>query len=139
MKKFILITLGILFFITDITQAQYSSVSNIRTPNNSTVQDCGVFTSTDFSYTSTQLAALTKEIYDNFNGAELVGAPTYKYNCHAYAWHLTEGGNNVWIGLNTNPTSIYWTDGSYVEVQKYKTMKPVCKNYIQEHEHDAIL
>lgn len=23
------------------------------------------------------------------------------YNCHAYAWHMTEGGNSVWMGLYT--------------------------------------
>lgn len=37
------------------------------------------------------------------------------YNCHAYAWHISEGGSHVWMGMSTNPTSIYWEDGSYIE------------------------
>lgn len=43
---------------------------------------------------------------------------TKKFNCHAYAWHITEGGANRWIGYYENNTDehIYWQDGSYVEV-----------------------
>lgn len=43
------------------------------------------------------------------------------YNCHSYAWHVSEGGNNVWVNdLNENHNDIdnvnkYWDDGSYVE------------------------
>jgi len=39
---------------------------------------------------------------------------TYKYNCHAYAWHISEGGSKVWI--NTPNDDNYWEDCSYVEV-----------------------
>ncbi len=41
---------------------------------------------------------------------------TRKYNCHAYAWHVTQGGGNVWIGYSTTTAEdIYWQDGSYIE------------------------
>jgi len=43
---------------------------------------------------------------------------TRSYNCHAYAWHIYEGGDNVWIGYYSGQETdedIYWTDGSYIE------------------------
>ncbi len=43
---------------------------------------------------------------------------TRSYNCHAYAWHISEGGDNVWIGYYSGQETdedIYWTDGSYIE------------------------
>jgi len=43
---------------------------------------------------------------------------TEKFNCHAYAWHVSEGGDNRWIGYSYGNTDeyVYWQDGSYVEV-----------------------
>lgn len=41
---------------------------------------------------------------------------TRTYNCHAYAWHIREGGDAVWIGYYQGQEAdedIYWTDGSY--------------------------
>jgi len=42
---------------------------------------------------------------------------TRSYNCHAYAWHISEGGDNVWIGYyswQTADEDVDWTDGSYL-------------------------
>jgi len=47
--------------------------------------------------------------------ATVIGEATSTYNCHAYAWHMSEGGTPVWMGFYDNPTSIYWTDNSYVQ------------------------
>lgn len=41
---------------------------------------------------------------------------TKSYNCHAYAWHVKEGGDAVWIGYYQGQEAdedIYWIDGSY--------------------------
>ena len=85
----------------------------VRTPNGSIVADTYVcsedFKAADIEYLSNQL----KKIYPR---AEVLKPATTTYNCHAYAWHVSEGGNAVWMGMNTNPTSIYWTDGSYIEI-----------------------
>jgi len=41
---------------------------------------------------------------------------TSTYNCHSYAWNMSEGGPTCWIGYYyTSDEDIYWTDGSYVE------------------------
>ncbi|MCL1943633.1 MAG: T9SS type A sorting domain-containing protein [Candidatus Azobacteroides sp.] len=108
----------------------------MKTPNNSVVQDTYILTSTDISYTSAQLSALANDLQVNYNGAELIDAPSYKYNCHAYAWHVSEGGDKVWIGLNTvTSEDIYWTDGSYMEVSENIATKV---SYHQNGNHSAI-
>ena len=85
----------------------------VRTPNGSIVSDTYVrseeYKAADIEYINNQL----KIIYPR---AEVLKPATTTYNCHAYAWHISEGGSAVWMGLSTNPTSIYWIDGSYVEV-----------------------
>jgi len=39
------------------------------------------------------------------------GEATRTYNCHGYAWHVSEGGDNVWI--STPNDDKYWTEGTY--------------------------
>lgn len=49
----------------------------------------------------------------------IVGEPTYTYNCHAYAWHMSQGGNAVWINgkddsqPNGYYLSPYWNGGGF--------------------------
>ena len=45
------------------------------------------------------------------NRITFVSDATRSYNCHAYAWHIKEGGNNVWIDTPGHMT--YWNDNSY--------------------------
>ncbi len=57
-------------------------------------------------------------------GALYVSEATRQYNCHAYAWHISQGHANdyVWIGNGYDSISakqrenIYWEDSSYIEV-----------------------
>lgn len=52
-----------------------------------------------------------------YPNAILMAPASRTYNCHAYAWHVSEGGNKVWIGYyTTTAEDIYWQDGSYGEV-----------------------
>ena len=74
------------------------------------------------------LSTAEKEYYrflaENNYGAVFVSEATLQYNCHAYAWHISQGHPEdlVWIGFaNDSITSkqrenIYWEDGSYIEV-----------------------
>ena len=69
------------------------------------------------------------------NSVQRVGAATREYNCHSFAWNISEGGSNVWVNAflnsdynsfnpynfnNTPPLpkniSRYWDDGSYIQV-----------------------
>lgn len=50
-----------------------------------------------------------------------VDEATRSYNCHAYAWHVSEGGEKVWI--NTPNDDTYWNDGSYEETNTANASK----------------
>jgi hypothetical protein len=64
----------------------------------------------------------TKIYYKNYiesayDGAVVIGDASMRYNCHAYAWHIYEGGDSVWIGVSSpDVEDIYWEDSSYIEV-----------------------
>ncbi len=85
----------------------------ITTPRGSNVGDTCY--PTEFSQaTIDYLDSRTQQLYPN---AILVSSASNRYNCHAYAWHMSEGGGTVWIGCSTETAEdIYWTDGSYNEV-----------------------
>ncbi len=42
------------------------------------------------------------------------GEATWTYNCHAWAWRVSEGGSTVW--LNTPGDNAFWDDDSYIEI-----------------------
>ncbi|MGQ7868303.1 hypothetical protein [Sunxiuqinia sp. sy24] len=67
----------------------------------------------DTYYASAYPNAVQIETYDGYSS-------TRKFNCHGYAWHISEGGSDRWIGYgypyDNNPEYTYWQDGSYVEV-----------------------
>ncbi len=43
--------------------------------------------------------------------ATIIGNPTRAYNCHGYAWVVTEGSGNYW--LQSNDENKYFSDGVY--------------------------
>jgi hypothetical protein len=58
----------------------------------------------------------------NFSStAQLIANASRTYNCHGYAWHVSEGGLPVWLRTNealpeetpTPQLQKYWEDGSY--------------------------
>lgn len=80
--------------------------SPVRAYNN--VQEMSLEDKTDWS-------ALVK-IYHPLATEINTPSATRSYNCHAYAWHVKEGGDAVWIGYYPGQEAdedIYWTDGSY--------------------------
>ena len=111
--------LMICFFIIGQHSAAQSPV-NIYTPKGSLVMDTYIspekLTAYDIQYINGRLAL-------EYPNAIKLQEATSTYNCHAYAWHMVEGGNPVWMGWSSNPTSIYWTDGSYVEVNSAQGTK----------------
>ncbi len=57
------------------------------------------------------------------------------YNCHAYAWSVSEGGEKCW--MNTPNDVIYMTDGSYTQTNRYDP-KATKVSYGND-DHSAIL
>lgn len=77
-----------------------------------------------------------------FPNATLVGSSSTTYNCHSYAWNITEGGPTCWINAsssiytyNTNNLSKYWTDRSYIETTEFNATKVFYYNS----DHSAIV
>lgn len=130
-----------MFYVNSITSQTYSPVTTVKTPKGTTVQNTGKLISSDITYTSTQLATLRETLKNNYNEATLIDVPSFKYNCHAYAWHVSEGGDKVWIGIYDNldakpiAEDVYWTDGSYIEVPENKATKV---SYHESGDHSAI-
>ncbi len=86
-----------------------------QTPNGSSVIS-GELISADLS---SQLKAEYRYIAEVIHEGIFVSEATKKYNCHAYAWHMSQGHSDdlVWIGLGSNAhENVYWEDGSYIEV-----------------------
>lgn len=64
-----------------------------------------------------------------------MGEATFTYNCHAYAWSVSEGGAKYWMG--STEVNKYWTDGSYV--QTYTSDPKATKVFYANDDHSAII
>lgn len=77
-------------------------------------------------YSSGEKSSYRSYTISHYPGVSIVDEATRKYNCHAYAWHITQGNNDdkLWIGhgaISHNPESCpdpYWETGSYYEVDE---------------------
>lgn len=126
------------------TSGMYIPATNIITPNNSIVADCWEFTRGEVTPSAADSASWREFLYNTYNGAILVDMPSHKYNCHAYAWHIVEGGNKIWMGCgadiflngNVNPSCTYWMDGSYEEIGSQSATKV---SYHRLGNHSAII
>ncbi|MCD6169525.1 MAG: hypothetical protein J7J76_03105 [Candidatus Latescibacteria bacterium] len=89
------------------------SPTTIYTPRGSVVPDTWILdemSAEDIAYWNWYV----EEYYPN---ATRLSDASRTYNCHGYAWHVSEGGNKVWIGYSTTTAEdIYWNDGSYDEM-----------------------
>lgn len=103
-------------------------VSKRQTPRGS---DVWVEVLDDDDYTSSQKMNLMYNVINNY-GADFLSEATYSYNCHSYAWHMTEGNSNdhVWLGYYSTDEDVYWDDGSYYEVPESLATKV---RYTNEH------
>lgn len=119
--------------------AQIETPANIYTPNNSLVPDTYILSGLTIpTLSEEQIATIESQLDTYYDGAELLGTYDYRYNCHAYAWHLSENPNAtlVWIGRNTiTAEDVYWTDSSYIEVPEPIATKV---SYHENGNHSAV-
>ena len=66
--------------------------------------------------TPSEIAAANNYVAVNYPNATRLTNASATYNCHGYAWHMTESGSAVWI--NTPSDDQYWQDGSYRETSQ---------------------
>lgn len=118
MKKYFPYTL---FFLLSFTTAMISSFaqdtrSDVFTPKGSNVQAWIRTENTNSwrSYYDSYFATANRTYVYYFGGSY---SSSRRFNCHGYAWHMSEGGNPRWIGYTqTSDEDIYMSDGSYVQV-----------------------
>ena len=105
MKKiFTLLSYFIIIFNNNILFADYQTT--IYTPANQVVPDTWIHTP---ELADSTIDDLNDWVADHYPNAIRLEDASRKYNCHAYAWHMTEGGNKVWLGRgSTTAEDIYW-------------------------------
>ncbi len=108
----------------------------IYTPNGSVVPEAYLtpeLTQTEIDYFDDLMA----EDYPAATIIEL-GAISGTYNCHDYAWYVSEGGENVWIGYGFTAEDIFWTDGSYTEITTWAENEKVSYLPDWQDNHSAV-
>ncbi len=126
MKKLIY-TVLICFLILNVSNAQ-RLITTVKTPKWVTVPDTydkslpplslmsNDSKKTDMSINEIDAIQKYAEItYD----ATFISAPSVLYNCHSFAWNMSEQGIICWMGYETTTAEdIYWhtSDGGYMEV-----------------------
>lgn len=110
MKKFLLIFLFVLgnYYLGT---SQQILIDTVKTPKGSIVPYTYIINTVDPVYTSSEIAQFKNDLKTLYYDAELIDLPSPRYNCHGYAWHVSEGGGKVWI--NTPGHEEYWNSGSY--------------------------
>lgn len=128
MKKIFLIFVIFLCNVClSFAQTQATSwvlTTNVKTPCGATVPDTYIITAPNFS--SGEIAQWKTDVLNY--GAQYLDDPTWTYNCHAWAWHMSEGGtpSPVWIGWTSSTAhNAYWhsTTGGYVAVAESSATK----------------
>ncbi len=83
------------------------------------------------------LKQLDEKFCAMFPAATMLKNSSQTYNCHSYAWNMSDGGSVCWINKNDDGSpnlSKYWTDDYYSEVSEAKVLKI---NYY-EGDHSAV-
>jgi hypothetical protein len=132
--KFII---GVIIASTIINTAVGQS---IKTPKNQTVY-------TEYNWDSQYLLSVWENqaaswIFDHSSNATRLSGATSNYNCHSWAWHVSDGGSssNSWINYTHNGganLSKYWTNDAYSPGSPYEDN---CKIfYGTSADHSAIM
>lgn len=108
-RKLFILSVAFALFHAILTGQVYSNYT-IYTPKGTAV--------TARKLVSGELTNSKKEEWKDFwlnyydNRITYAGEATHSYNCHAYAWYVSEGNSYVWI---TSPgDDAFWNDNSYV-------------------------
>lgn len=83
----------------------------------------------------------TNDYYKSkFPKATYLGPSSNKYNCHSYAWNMTDGGSECWINATINTTndniSKYWTNDFYKQVSSVGNAKKI---FYYNSDHSAVV
>lgn len=106
-------------------------IVNIQTPNESNVE------AIDYYPLDQGYLDYCDDLIETFSGITVTDNATSDYNCHGWAWHVSEGGSRYWINdltISDNPNlSKYWTDGSYIQLQNSDDQEKIYYNGYEKH------
>lgn len=119
----------------DLSYLVYSLVPNFTTPRGTPINAyiTGIeLNEESYQYYMNQVTL----IYDDRTKSTIVSSPSSHYNCHGYAWSVSEGGDEVYIGKNNqNEEDPFMSDTSYIQV--CPTAWPAKVSYVSD-DHSAI-
>lgn len=90
--------------------------SQIYTPFGSRIYNTETKTGT---FSEAEKADHRRSILETYPRTEILDESTWAYNCHAYAWHMVEGGSAIWM----YDPDYYTMDGSYINTTKSEAKK----------------
>ena len=123
------IRLSGIYVTTPLGFVVWADYVSVDTPNGTPVEALSM----DEGMTPTEKTYWNNSYTSTYPQATIIGSSTTTYNCHSYAWNITEGGDYVWI--NESPDlHYYWDDGSYVET----TQALGDKVYYNNSDHSSI-
>ena len=113
-----------------IPTEQRDSPLTIYTPHGSEVQ-----ANIRDEMSAGEIQYLNNYVDQYYPDAVRLGDSSRTYNCHSYAWNMTEGGPVCWIGTSGAEEDIYWLDHSYVPVASFAEAVKVS---YQSDDHSAV-
>ncbi|UOQ71339.1 hypothetical protein [Hymenobacter cellulosilyticus] len=101
--------LGVMLLLSSKAQAQ--STTTIYTPKGTAVS---AYILEEWS--PQQIEQGNAYVATNYPNAQPLTSSSNRYNCHAYAWYLSEAPGSPWYWLDTPSDDTYWLDGSYIQI-----------------------
>lgn len=131
MKRILSIILS-MNFIVSVYAYQTDRYDTIYTTNGSPVEV--YICASDLS--ASEIEDFRLEISTNYPDVKIVAPASQLYNCHGYAWVMTEGGITcrLYQGNNAFNLANFWNDGSFYSVSENKSFKI----HYYEGDHSAI-
>ncbi len=111
------LVMSILIYSNTVFGQTYS-MANVSTPNGTSIE---AWVLVSGEWTQAQKNEQKQLLLAAHPNVTVLDDPTHAYNCHAFAWHMSEGNPQIrWInstkgGGSTNLAN-YWQDASYMEV-----------------------
>lgn len=96
---------------------------------------------TVIGYTRTDMTEAEKTTFNaqyisTYPNATFISSSTYTYNCHSYAWNISDGGPNCWINADSSSYLFrYWTNDKYC-LSPFQSMGT--KIYYYNSDHSAV-
>jgi hypothetical protein len=116
-----------------------STVKSQRTTKTPMGQTVNLLNNWDTPYLIADAEAWAAQwITVNHSDAVRIAPATTNYNCHSYAWNVTEGGSssNAWLSqtYNENPNlSKYWTNDGYTSTSAVADHEKIFYGTIADH------